>query len=117
MLDPFGALLNEKSLPCPAFCLFCVFNSSGVEIYNYFKHQDIYFLDGKPFIQNPDGYFFRRLAKDFERGEDVLRSFPKGGVKYDYPPLISFMYGILSRLTGKMSTFCIHRLGWLMVRT
>jgi hypothetical protein len=71
-----------------------------VEIYNYFKHQDIYFLDSKPFIQNPDGYFFGRLAKDFERGEDVLRNFPEGGVKYDYPPLISFMYGILLRLTG-----------------
>jgi len=71
-----------------------------VEIYNYFKHQDIYFLDRKPFIQNPDGYFFGRLAKDFKRGEDVLRNFPEGGVKYDYPPLISFMYGILSRLTG-----------------
>jgi len=71
-----------------------------VEIYNYFKHQDIYFLDGKPFIQNPDGYFFGRLAKDFKRGEDVLRNFPEGGVKYDYSPLISFMYGVLSRLTG-----------------
>jgi len=71
-----------------------------VEIYNYFKHQDIYFLDGKPFIQNPDGYFFGRLAKDFKRGEDFLRNFPEGGVKYDYPPLISFMYGILLRLTG-----------------
>jgi dolichyl-diphosphooligosaccharide--protein glycosyltransferase len=71
-----------------------------VEIYNYFKHQDIYFLDRKPFIQNPDGYFFGRLAKDFKRGEDVLRNFPEGGVKYSYPPLISFMYGTLSRLTG-----------------
>jgi Uncharacterized membrane protein, required for N-linked glycosylation len=71
-----------------------------VEIYNYYKHQDIYFLDRKPVIQNPDGYFFGRLAEDFERGEDVLRNFPEGGVKYDYPPLISFMYGTLSRLTG-----------------
>jgi undecaprenyl-diphosphooligosaccharide--protein glycosyltransferase len=72
----------------------------GVEIYNYFKHQDIYFLDSKPFIQNPDGYFFGRLVKDFERGEDALRNFPDGGVGYGFPPLISFMYGLLSRLTG-----------------
>jgi undecaprenyl-diphosphooligosaccharide--protein glycosyltransferase len=82
------------------FAFFASLVPHGVEIYNYFKHQDIYFLDGKPFIQNPDGYFFGRLAKDFKRGEDVLRNFPDGGVKYDYPPLISFMYGTLSKLTG-----------------
>jgi undecaprenyl-diphosphooligosaccharide--protein glycosyltransferase len=82
------------------FAFFVSLIPHGVEIYNYFKHQDIYFLDGKPFIQNPDGYFFGRLAKDFKRGEDVLRNFPEGGVKYGYPPLISFMYGILLRLTG-----------------
>jgi dolichyl-diphosphooligosaccharide--protein glycosyltransferase len=82
------------------FAFFVALVPHIVEIYNYFKHQDIYFLDGKPFIQNPDGYFFGRLAKDFKRGEDVLRNFPEGGVKYGYPPLISFMYGILLRLTG-----------------
>jgi undecaprenyl-diphosphooligosaccharide--protein glycosyltransferase len=82
------------------FAFFVSLIPHGVEIYNYFKHQDIYFLDGKPFIQNPDGYFFGRLAKDFKRGEDVLRNFPEGGVGYGYPPLISFMYGILLRLTG-----------------
>jgi dolichyl-diphosphooligosaccharide--protein glycosyltransferase len=82
------------------FAFFVALVPHGVEIYNYFKHQDIYFLDGKPFIQNPDGYFFGRLAKDFKRGEDVLRNFPEGGVGYGYPPLISFMYGILLRLTG-----------------
>jgi len=82
------------------FAFFVSLIPHSVEVYNYFKHQDLYFLDGKPFIQNPDGYFFGRLAKDFKRGEDVLRNFPEGGVKYDYPPLISFMYGILLRLTG-----------------
>jgi asparagine N-glycosylation enzyme membrane subunit Stt3 len=82
------------------FAFFVSLVPHGMEIYNYFKHQDIYFLDCKPFIQNPYGYFFGRLAKDFKRGEDVLRNFPEGGAKYDYPPLISVMCGTLSRLTG-----------------
>ncbi len=75
-----------------------------VEIRQYFKHREVFFLDGKPIIQNPDGYFWGRLAKEWAEGtfpkEDPLRNFPEDGISYAYPPLISFIYGILLRLTG-----------------
>jgi len=75
-----------------------------LEIRQYFKHQETFFLDGKPFIQNPDGYFFGRLAKAFAEGvpieEDPLRNFPEDGIKYRYTPLISVIYGFLMKMTG-----------------
>ncbi|WP_333785368.1 STT3 domain-containing protein [Thermocrinis sp.] len=75
-----------------------------LEIRQYFKNQDLFFLDGKPFIQNPDGYFFGRLAKEWAEGGweemDDLRNFPEDGIKYKYIPLISFIYGSLIKLTG-----------------
>ena len=75
-----------------------------LDIRQFFKHQETFFLDGKPFIQNPDGYFFGRLAKAFAEGvpieEDPLRNFPEDGIKYRYTPLISVIYGFLMKMTG-----------------
>ena len=70
-----------------------------VEIRQYFKNQELFFLDGKPFIHNPDGYFFGRLAKD-PIEEDLYRNFPEDGVRYAYTPLISVIYGCLIKITG-----------------
>ncbi|WP_448587812.1 hypothetical protein [Thermocrinis sp.] len=76
----------------------------GLWIKQHFKHWDLLSLYGKPIIQNPDGYFFGRLAQEWADGdplnEDLLRNFPEGGIRYSYTPLISVVYGVLQRLTG-----------------
>lgn len=74
------------------------FVSYFTRLYIYFiptlKEKDKYFLDGIPVIQNNDGYFFARLAKDFT-DIDILRDFPSFMV-YQFKPLISVVYGFLS---------------------
>ncbi len=75
-----------------------------VDVWNYFKHKNLLFLDGVPSVQNPDGFLFIRYAYELAQGRypemDHLRYFPEVVANPPMPALISVFYALLYRATG-----------------
>ncbi|MCS6876370.1 MAG: dolichyl-diphosphooligosaccharide--protein glycosyltransferase subunit STT3, partial [Aquificaceae bacterium] len=55
--------------------------------------------EGKPLIQNPDGFLFARLIRDGFINPDNLRYFPDG-IEYPFFPMIGFLGHSVYRITG-----------------
>lgn len=73
-----------------------------VSLYWWKALPELYLLDGKPLIQNPDGYYFARVAEAISEGTlseyDPYRSFPEG-MPYT-KTLYVYILGYLAKLTN-----------------
>ena len=74
-----------------------------LDLYKRLSNREAFFVGGAPAVGSYDGFLYARLARQIAEGVhhsvDCLRVFP-GCVELPFPPLISSIYGHISKLTG-----------------
>lgn len=71
----------------------------SLSLYHWFSKPEVYMQDGRPLIQNPDGFLFARFIRDGFVKFDELRYFPDG-IEYQFFPMIGFLGHSVYKITG-----------------